>query len=134
MDVVAARRVIQALADGVDPSSGEPVAPDSVLETPAVIRALHTALAALDAQIRPGLRAEEAGGERPAKAGRPWHFEDDCALAAAFDAREPIASIAQALGRTEDAIAARLVRIGRVPDRESARQALSRHREADDVL
>ena len=123
MDVAAARRIIECLADGLDPISGESFPAGSPLQNPDVVRALHVALSALDARIE--RRPRETEG--PSNAGRAWIAEEDRALAEAFDTgTETLAEIAGRFGRTEDAIAARLVRIGKVPDRQTARNFLRR--------
>jgi hypothetical protein len=117
MDYVAARHVLEALADGLDPTSGEGLPPGTPLNSPEVVRALHAALAALDDQIK---RSSAAGG--PANAGKSWSPQDDGALTEAWDAGEGLKRIAARFGRTEDSIAARLVKIGKVPDRQTARK------------
>jgi len=117
MEAVTARHIIEALADGLDPTTGEGLAPGSPIESPVVIRALHVALDALDHQIK----MRERGAAAPSNAGKSWSPDEDTALAEAFDAGERLADIASRFGRTEESIAARLVRIGKVPDRQTAR-------------
>ncbi len=51
MDPLTARRIIESLADGLDPFTGQGIGPDSPLQSPDVVRALQTALIALDKQI-----------------------------------------------------------------------------------
>jgi hypothetical protein len=121
MDTVTARHIIEALADGLDPSTGEGLAPGSPLESPEVIRALHVALNALDLQIRKW----ERDTALPSNAGKSWSPKEDRALAEAFDAGDRLSAIASRFGRTEGSIASRLVRIGKVPDRDTARRARS---------
>ena len=48
MDAAEALTVVRALADGRDPQSGAPLAPESVFQQPEVIRALFTAATALE--------------------------------------------------------------------------------------
>jgi len=61
-----------------------------------------------------------AGGRRyllPTNAGKPWSPEEDNSLAASFDKGTPVRKMASEHGRTEGAIASRLVRLGRLTDR-----------------
>jgi len=117
MDLVSARQILESLADGLDPASGEALGSGSPTQSPDVIDALRVALGALDEQTRRRDRATQL----PAKAGQPWTREEDRALAEAFDAGHSVAVIAERFQRTEGSIAARLVRIGKVTDRDSAR-------------
>ena len=76
MELEVAREIIQALADGMDPCTGNELGPGSPIESPDVIHALYAALRVMDKKLR----------------------------------RQ----------RTRGAIAARLVKIGKAPGRESA--------------
>lgn len=50
-------------------------------------------------------------------AGHSWPESEDKALLAIFDAGMPVKEIAAKHGRTQGAIAARLVRLGRIKER-----------------
>ena len=114
MDLTEARRILESLADGIDPETG------SALEQSAeVAEALTIALGAIDAQIRRREREQSL----PPNAGVSWTAADDRALAQEFDSGRSVAEIARAFGRTEGSIASRLVRIGKVSDRQAARDA-----------
>src|ERR1035438_5213857 len=89
MDLVTARRTIEALADGVDPRTGELLPPASPIESPDVIRALHFALAAIDRQA--DTRSKD--GNPPPNAGKPWREDDDKLLGEQFDAGRSVAEI-----------------------------------------
>lgn len=116
MDLTAARRTIQAPADGVDPRTGEVLPSGSPIDSPDIVRALHVALAAIDGQLRTRTR----NWLLPDNAGKPWRDKDDDQLVQSFDAGRPVADIAVALHRTRGSIASRLVRLGKVPDRQAA--------------
>lgn len=116
MDTTTARRIIEALADGVDPRTGELIPSGSPIDCTDVVRALHVALAALDDQ----LRKRERTSSLPDNAGKPWREEHDAELVRFFDAGRPVEDIAAAFHRTRGSIASRLVRLGKVPDRQSA--------------
>ena len=115
MTLESAQRIIRALADGINPQTGEELALDSVMESPNVIRALHVAATALDVQL-----SREARRDRPDNAGKSWDSALDKALAELFDSGRSVTHMAKQLGRTNEAIAARLVRIGKIADRGSA--------------
>jgi DNA-binding NarL/FixJ family response regulator len=119
MDLVASRHILEALADGLDPITGEALPPGSPIASADVAMALQTALDALDYRIE----RQEREAALPPNAGKPWHAEEDRTLAQAFDSGLSISEIAKRLSRTEGSIAARLVRIGKVPDRDTARRA-----------
>ncbi len=57
---------------------------------------------------------------RPTNAGKPWADIDDEELLAAFDAGAAIKEIADQFSRSRDAIASRLVRLGRIRESEEA--------------
>ena len=118
MDFVSARHILEALADGLDPATGEALPAGAPVASHEVAQALQTALDALDYRIKRQEREESL----PSNAGKPWSPIEDRALEAAF-AGQPISGIAKRMARTEGSIAARLVRIGKVPDRDTARRA-----------
>lgn len=116
MDDTTARRIIEALADGVDPLTSEVLPPGSPMESAQVVRALHVALSAIDQQIR----RRERSSALPPNAGKPWRSDDDHELAAQFDGGQSVADIARNFARTRGSIASRLVRLGKASDRQSA--------------
>ena len=113
MSPLEAKRIVEALASGIDPETGEVLPAQSTFNSPQVIRALFVAGKALD---RAAKRAER-DNSLPGNAGRSWSDEEDKELLALFDSGAPVKSIAAKHGRTLGAIAARLVRLGRVKDR-----------------
>src|SRR5258708_18353813 len=83
MNEVQALQIVRALADGVDPESGEVYPPSSPYQKPDTVRALFIATRALE-------RASEWEQRRqrlPANAGKPWSNEEDGRLAAGFGSR-----------------------------------------------
>lgn len=111
MDDTQAHKIISALADGCDPTTGEKVE-GSVLQHGDVIRALHMALRALETNTRSKARSSRA--RTPANAGKPWTEEEDRELLERFDAGQSVAQLAQAHDRTPAGIHARLERHGRL--------------------
>jgi hypothetical protein len=116
MELQIARQIIDTLAQGIHPVTGEAIPEDSPYNAPPVIRALHTVARALE-----GATADARAGEparpratRPPNAGKPWSPQEDSALAIAFDAGIPVKQVAQELGRTAFAVEQRLVKLGKI--------------------
>lgn len=113
MTPLEAKRIIESLANGIDPETGEILPPQSTLNSPPIIRALFVAGQALDRASKQAERKKSL----PDKAGRPWADEEDQALIAAFDTGATVKDIAAKHGRTLGAISSRLVRLGKIKDR-----------------
>lgn len=117
METQTAQQIIDTLAQGVHPVTGEAMPEDSPYHAPAVIRALHVASRALQSlppvmdAARPGRISRAA----PANAGKPWTEEDDAVLCAGFDAGQELRELAERLARTRFGIEQRLVKLGRLP-------------------
>ncbi|PKM36750.1 MAG: hypothetical protein CVV06_09435 [Gammaproteobacteria bacterium HGW-Gammaproteobacteria-10] len=116
MSPLEAKKIIDALANGIDPETGEILSEQSTFNRPQVIRALFVAIKALDSAAKRAERTKSL----PDNAGRSWSEKEDQELLTLFDSRVPIKDIAQKHGRTQGAIAARLVRLGRIKDRADA--------------
>src|SRR4051812_38369788 len=115
MELQAARQIIDTLAQGVHPVTGEVMPEDSPYNAPPVIRAL---VAVSQALMVPG--AARAQRELPPNAGKPWSDEDDQALAVAFDAGAAMKTMMETLGRTRYSVEARLVKLGKVAPRDGS--------------
>ena len=111
-----AKEIIEALANGINPETGEILPTQSNFNSPQVIRALFAATKALERAVK---RAER-NATLPSNAGRSWSEIEDKELLASFDAGAPVKKIAAKHGRTLGAIASRLVRLGRINDRSDA--------------
>jgi uncharacterized protein (UPF0254 family) len=105
-----AKSIIEALANGVDPETGEVLSAQSVFNNPLVIRALFIATKALDSLAK----REQREKTLPDNAGKAWSEIEDSELLSAFDVGRSIKDIAAKHGRTEGAISARLIRLGRI--------------------
>ena len=113
MESATALKIIQQLANGIDPHSGEVFRADSPYQHPDTVRALFTAVRALEALSAPKQRA--AGAENaPQNAGKPWSSDEDEALAGAFDAGKQIPELAAQHQRSRFAIEARLAKLGKI--------------------
>lgn len=106
-----AKQIIDVLASGVDPATGEVLHEDNALNSPHVIRALFIASKALERMAGKSARPSAAA---PGKAGKPWSEDEDQRLLADFDAGTPVAALALAHERTNGAITSRLERLGRL--------------------
>ena len=123
MEHQQALAILKALAEGVDPATGERFAADTPWQRADTVRALHCAVAALAGTVpAPGAIAAPAPdpAARPAPAGRgnagkPWSKEEDDKLVAGFDAGQTVEALAAAHARSRFAIEARLARFGKMP-------------------
>lgn len=116
MELQIARQIIDTLAQGIHPVTGEAMPEDSPYNAPPVIRALHAVSRALEGE---GMGAVEARAPRarkalPPNAGKAWSAQEDAALETAFDAGIDLKQVAQELGRTAFAVEQRLVKIGKI--------------------
>lgn len=107
-----AKTIIEALANGNYPESGDVLSDQSVFNRPQIIRALFVAIKALDEFSK----KEKPEKNLPGNAGKSWSEHEDNELLAAFDRGTPVKEIAIKHGRTPGAIAARLVRFGRITE------------------
>lgn len=110
MELQTARAIIDTLAQGIHPVTGEAMPPDSPYLAPPVIRALFTVSHALESGTAAQRRRDRT--DLPANTGKPWTAEDDEALRAGFGAGTPTKDLAAALGRTRWAVESRLVKLG----------------------
>lgn len=112
MDTSEAIRIIEALANGADPVTGELFPESSPYNNLQVIRALFQTLQALE-RLNDRERRQRT---MPPNAGKPWTEEEDSLLAEAFDGGAPLKDLTLKHGRTEGSIAARLVKFGKVSE------------------
>lgn len=114
MDKEHTLKILNALANGVHPATGERYSADSPYQHPDTVRALFEAIRAIE-----GARAPAAGaGPKPALpqsgAGSRWTSEEEQRLAEAFDAGRTVEELARAHNRTRAGIEARLVKLGKL--------------------
>lgn len=112
MTPAEAKQIIEVLAGGVDPATGEVLADDSPLSSPHVIRALFIAAKALE--LMAAAKPPRPAAAAPGNAGKPWVEDEDQRLVAAFDAGTPVAELARTHERSSGAINSRLIRLGRL--------------------
>ncbi len=114
MELQMAHQIIDPLAQGIHPITGDAMPQDSPYNEPPVIRALFAVSQAL--QQAPARQAKPRR-EPPPNAGKAWDAEEDAALAAAFTAGTDFRELAATLGRTPFAVESRLVKLGKLPAR-----------------
>ena len=110
MDEVTALKLIDTLASGVNPATGELLGADNPCQHPDVVRALCLAARALDERRQ---RAERQRG-LPANVGKSWTTDEDEALIAEFHAGKKLGELAAVRQRTQTGIQARLEKLGLV--------------------
>jgi hypothetical protein len=110
MDETQALSIVAALADGVNPVTGEIFGPDSPYQSVQVVRALYCVMNAVQGSRSAQRRRESL----PRNAGKRWTPEEDKVLLTGFDGGKSIADLAQQHERTAAGIAARLEKHGRV--------------------
>ncbi|CAM2163163.1 hypothetical protein BC2230_120091 [Burkholderia cepacia] len=108
-----ALEIVESLAKGIDPLSGEILSEHGSLNDPTVIRALFEAANALRTAAATCHQNVEAS-PKPSNAGHAWPPEEDTRLLANFDAGVTPEELARKHGRTTGAIKSRLVKHGRI--------------------
>ena len=107
--------ILKALADGIDPATGEQFPPGSSYQYPDTVRALYHAVQALEGPAQPGsVPSRERNKSAPENAGRPWSEEEDERLAQAFDSGKTVLQLADEHKRSRIAIEARLVKLEKI--------------------
>ncbi len=113
MDINKAKEIVSALAEGIDPTTGELLPEDSVYNKGDIVRALYTVLSSLD--------EKKAKKNLPENAGKRWTDEDDKKLCEMFDDCVSKKEICDTFKRTSTGIASRLVRLGKISERDDFR-------------
>jgi len=122
MKETRARQILQSLVQGIDPLSGEELAPGTVLQHADVLRALLAGVSALEQMAARAQRRSQL----PRNVGRAWDTDEDQALTTEFQRGDTTAAIAAAHGRTLRAIEARLERLGLLtPEQRSTQNSFS---------
>lgn len=110
MDINKAKEIIATLAEGIDPTTGEVLPDNSVINKGEVVRAFYTILTHLD--------EKKAKKNMPENAGKPWTREDEVLLASLYQAGASKKEICSKLQRTATGVAARLVHLGIIEERD----------------
>lgn len=107
MEYREALPILRLLADGMDPNTNQPFAPNSPYNAARVIRALEAAVRATEwADRKTSL---------PTNVGKGWSPDEDQLLRREFHSAVDFSEIARRHGRTRGAIVTRLERLGELP-------------------
>ena len=110
-------KILNALANGIHPATGEQFGADRPYQHPDTVRALFEATRAVEGASLP-VPPAAAGMQKAALpqsgSGSRWSTDEELRLASAFDAGRSVDELARAHGRSRAAIEARLVRLGKM--------------------
>lgn len=110
MEEDKASEIIRALADGSDPCTGEVFGAESPYQNAQTVRALFTAIDALEAAARRKKRKRNL----PERTGKPWDNDESKLLIEKFDDGTSIDEIAREHKRTPGAIRSQLMKLGKL--------------------
>jgi hypothetical protein len=110
VDIAEALRITHALADGLNPATGEPCASDAVLRDAQVAIALHRAIGALESLAE----REKARLAQAANAGRYWSKPEDAQVCEELRQGLDFQQIAKKHNRSVPSIVARLIKLGKI--------------------
>src|SRR5215207_6401038 len=108
-------KILNALANGIHPATGEVFAADSPYQHPDTVRALFEAMRVMRANAP--LPAPTGESNPPAASVNPfvrWTPEEEERLAIAFDSGKTSAALAKLHNRSRAAIEARLLKLGKI--------------------
>lgn len=108
MQLDAALPIVRALADGVNPVTGETYPDHSPYAEPRTLRALYTAL---DLMLKEAEK-EKKRERLPANFGKPWTEDEDAQLRQRFTAGTTIAELSRTHQRTQSSVRLRLEKMG----------------------
>jgi hypothetical protein len=114
MDREQTLKILNALANGVHPATGEKFAADGPYQHPDTVRALFEAMRAVEGGGAPAPAPERKAAFPESGSGSRWSTEEEQRLASAFDSGQPVDALARAHNRSRAAIEARLVRLGKM--------------------
>lgn len=115
MDIIRAKEILEILADGVNPMTGEVLPKSDSCNQVEVVRAIHTILKFINAETA------KPKDSMPENAGKPWTRADEEILCRMFDTGCPGEAICNHFQRSHGSIAAKLVKLGKIRERREFR-------------
>jgi DNA-binding NarL/FixJ family response regulator len=116
VEIEEALKIVRALADGVDPHTGQVCPGDAMVRNPQVVIALHRAIGAMEALAE----REQARQSQPANANRWWSKTEDQQVCEELRQGLDFKEIAKKHHRTVPSIVARLIKLGKIAPKSSA--------------
>ena len=119
MELDEAKEIVRALADGVDPTTGEVLPQESPYNDPSVIRALFKVIESTRTAKKPTKTNEQRQQDnidsgKPKNAGLPWTDELKTELASKYRSGVSIDELCKYYERTKGAIVSELTKQGLV--------------------
>ena len=108
MDISRAKEIISALAEGIDPTTGEVLPAEHICNNVEVVRALYTLLQ--QEEPKPKKNTCENSGKK-------WTEEDDKLLKELFESGVKKSQLQKTFMRSRASIEARLVKLGLIEER-----------------
>lgn len=109
--------ILNALANGIHPATGQQFPADSPYQHPDTVRALFTAVRALEntsTRAEPATSPKARAAAVPTNIGSRWTPEEEQRLTAGFDAGKRVSELAAQHGHSIAAIEARLLKLGKI--------------------
>ena len=102
--------ILELLADGTDPHTGEVFPADSAYQHPDTVRALFTAVRMLENVPSESTKRDDS----PERAGSAWTRREDEELEKRFDEGASVKGLSQRHKRTTGAVRSRLKKLGKM--------------------
>jgi hypothetical protein len=110
MEIQEALRIMRALADGINPETGEALMANALYQDAPVVRAFHRAVGALEYLQK----REHARKTPPPNAGKSWSRAEDQQVCEELRRGIDFYQIAKMHNRSIGSIVARLVKLGKI--------------------
>ena len=110
METAEAKKIIQLLAEGVNPTTGEIFQENNLYQNDQIVCALYIAVESLEHMEK----IEKRRRVLPNNTGKRWTKTEDNELLSKFDSGIPLNELANAHQRTVGAIKSRLIIHGRI--------------------